>query len=136
MGRRQQHQRFEASTEIRYRPAREGEKAGIIAFQNELYYYLLSVARAGGKTVVQLEKHAGTRLDDSSSIVASATVDAGQPIRLRIRGRADRYDFLYAEGDGAWRTLAADQDGRILSTAVAKGFVGTMLGLYATSATR
>jgi alpha-N-arabinofuranosidase len=136
VGRRQQHQRFEATTEIRYRPARDGEKAGIIAFQNELYYYLLSVARAGGKTVVQLEKHAGSQRDGSSPVVASAAVDAGHAIRLRIRGRADRYDFLYAEGDAGWKTLAADQDGRILSTAVAKGFVGTMLGLYATAATR
>jgi alpha-N-arabinofuranosidase len=136
VGRRQQHQRFDASTEIRYRPTRDGEKAGIIAFQNELYYYLLSVARVGGNIVVQLEKHAGKEPGDSSSIVASAPVDAGRPIRLRIRGRADRYDFLYAEGGGAWKTLAADQDGRILSTAVAKGFVGTMLGLYATAATR
>jgi alpha-N-arabinofuranosidase len=135
VGRRQQHQRFEASTEMRFQPARDGEKAGIIAFQNELYYYLLSVARVGGKTVVQLEKHAGRQPDSSSSVIASASVDAGRPIRLKIRGRADRYDFLFAEGSGAWKTLAADQDGRILSTAVAKGFVGTMLGLYATAAT-
>jgi alpha-N-arabinofuranosidase len=120
---------------MRFQPARDGEKAGIIAFQNELYYYLLSVARVGGKTVVQLEKHAGRQPDSSSSVIASASVDAGRPIRLKIRGRADRYDFLYAEGSGAWKTLAADQDGRILSTAVAKGFVGTMLGLYATAAT-
>ena len=94
------------------------------------------MARVGGKTVVQLEEHAGKPSDDAGSIVASAAVDGSRPIRLRIRGRADRYDFLYAEDAHAWRTLAADQDGRILSTAVAKGFVGTMLGLYATSATR
>jgi xylan 1,4-beta-xylosidase len=134
VGRRQQHQRFDASTAMRYLPARDGEKAGIIAFQNEAFYYLLSVARRAGRTVVQLEKHAGTQTDASGAIVASAPIDASQPIRLRIRGRADRYDFLYAEGGGAWKTLAADQDGRILSTAVAKGFVGTMLGLYATAA--
>jgi xylan 1,4-beta-xylosidase len=134
VGRRQQHQRFDASTAMRYLPARDGEKAGIIAFQNEAFYYLLSVARRAGRTVVQLEKHAGTQTDASGASVASAPIDASQPIRLRIRGRADRYDFLYAEGGGAWKTLAADQDGRILSTAVAKGFVGTMLGLYATAA--
>jgi alpha-N-arabinofuranosidase len=136
VGRRQQHQRFDASTEIRYRPAHDGEKAGIIAFQNELYYYLLSVSRVEGKTVVQLEKHAGRPSGDSGTVVASAAIDASRPIRLRIRGRSDRYDFLYSERNEAWRTLAADQDGRILSTAVAKGFVGTMLGLYATTAAR
>ena len=61
---------------------------------------------------------------------------ADRPIQLKIQGRADRYDFLYADGTGGWKTLAADQDGRILSTNVAKGFVGTMLGLYATTAGR
>jgi xylan 1,4-beta-xylosidase len=93
------------------------------------------VTRVGGRTLVQLERHAGRQPGSSSPVAASAAVDARQPIRLKIRGRADRYDFLYAEGSGAWKTLAADQDGRILSTAVAKGFVGTMLGLYATAAT-
>ena len=51
--------RFSASTEIRYAPGRDGETAGIIAFQNEEYYYLLSATRLAGRTVVQLEKNAG-----------------------------------------------------------------------------
>jgi xylan 1,4-beta-xylosidase len=133
VARRQQHQRFSASTAIRYAPARDGEKAGVIAFQNDEFYYFLSVARVAGKTMVQLEKRAGPQ---AATVVASAPIEANGPIRLKVQGRADRYDFLYAEGNGAWKTLAADQDGRILSTAVAKGFVGTMLGLYATSAAR
>lgn len=138
VGRRQQHQRFSATTAIRYAPTRDGEKAGIIAFQNEQFYYLLSVARVAGRTVVQLEKHAGSQTGPAGTIVASAPVEtsADRPIQLKIQGRADRYDFLYADGTGGWKTLAADQDGRILSTNVAKGFVGTMLGLYATTAGR
>ncbi|MFL5620337.1 MAG: glycoside hydrolase family 43 protein [Gemmatimonadaceae bacterium] len=136
IGRRQQHQRFSATTAIQYSPSRDGEKAGIIAFQNDEFYYFLSVARVAGRPVVQLEKHAGAQTRAADTIVASAPIEPSRPIRLRIRGRADRYDFLYAEGNGPWKTLAADQDGRILSTAVAKGFVGTMLGLYATTAAR
>ena len=136
VGRRQQHQRFSATTSVRYAPSQDGAKAGIIAFQNDEFYYFLSVARVAGRTMVQLEKRAGAQTGSAGTIVASAPVDAAQPIRLRIQGRADRYDFLYAAGNDPWRTLAADQDGRILSTAVAKGFVGTMLGLYATTAAR
>jgi xylan 1,4-beta-xylosidase len=94
------------------------------------------VARVAGRTVVQLEKHAGPQTGTAGVIVSSAPVDANRPIRLGIQGRGDRYDFLYAEGAAAWKTLAAGQDCRILSTAVAKGFVGTMLGLYATTAAR
>jgi len=94
------------------------------------------VAREAGRTVVQLEKHAGPQTGAAGVIVSSAPVDASRPIRLQIQCRGDRYDFLYAEGASAWKTLAARQDGKILSTAVAKGFVGTMLGLYATTAVR
>ena len=46
--------------------------AGIIAFQNEEYYYPLSVARVTGRTVVQLEKHAGTQTGAAGLIVSSA----------------------------------------------------------------
>jgi alpha-N-arabinofuranosidase len=138
VGRRQQHQYFSATTAVRYAPSRDGEKAGLIAFQNDEFYYLLSIARVAGKTVVQLEKRAGNQTGATATVVASAPIEASssEPVQLRVRGRADRYDFLYAERPGAWKTLAADQDGRILSTAVAKGFVGTMLGLYATTAAR
>ena len=136
VGRRQQHQRMSATTAIRYAPARDGDKAGLVAFQNEEYYYFLGVTREGGQTVVRLEKHAGPPTSRTGTIVASApiAVKPGAPIYLRIRANADRYDFLYAEQPDAWKTLAGDQDGTILSTTVAKGFVGTMLGLFAQSA--
>ena len=52
-------QRFSASAEIRYAPVRDGESAAIIAFQHEEYYYLLTVTRVAGRTVVLLEKNAG-----------------------------------------------------------------------------
>jgi xylan 1,4-beta-xylosidase len=138
VGRRQQHQRASASTAVRYAPARDGDKAGIVAFQNEEFYYLLDVTRVAGRTVVQLEKHAGPATPAGGTIVASAPVgaSANRPVFLKIQARAGRYDFMYAENPGAWKVLAADQDGTILSTAVAKGFVGTMLGLYATGAGR
>jgi xylan 1,4-beta-xylosidase len=138
VGRRQQHQRMTATTALRYVPTRDGDKAGIVAFQNEDYYYFLGVARDAGQTVVRLEKHAGPPTSSSGTIVASApiSIKPGAPLYLRVRARADRYDFLFAEQPDQWQTLAGDQDGTILSTTVAKGFVGTMLGLFAQSAAR
>jgi alpha-N-arabinofuranosidase len=138
VGRRQQHQRMTATTAIRYVPTRDGDKAGIVAFQNEDYYYFLGVTRDAGQTVVRLEKHAGPPTSRNGTIVASApiAVKPGAPIYLRIHANADRYDFLYALQPDAWQTLATDQDGKILSTTVAKGFVGTMLGLFAEAADR
>ncbi len=138
VGRRQQHQRATATTALRYHPTRDGDKAGVVAFQNEDYYYFLGVTREAGKTMVRLEKHAGPPTSRSGTVVASAPLTAppGAPIYLRIQANADKYDFLYAEQPDAWRTLAGDQDGAILSTTVAKGFVGTMFGLFASAAER
>ncbi|MDB4889636.1 MAG: xylB, partial [Gemmatimonadetes bacterium] len=41
--------------------------------------------------------------------------------------------FSYARRPGEWTTLHDNADGTILSTKVASGFVGAMLGLYAYS---
>jgi xylan 1,4-beta-xylosidase len=123
---------------LRYSPARDGDKVGVVAFQNEDYYYFLGLTREAGKTMVRLEKHAGPPTSRSGTVVASAPITTlpGAPIYLRIQANADKYDFLYAEQPDAWRTLAGDQDGTILSTTVAKGFVGTMFGLFASGAER
>jgi alpha-N-arabinofuranosidase len=65
--------------------------------------------------------------------MASVPIDLAptSPVYLRIRARDGRYDFLYAAQPNAWKTLVADADGTILSTKVAGGFVGTMIGMYA-----
>ncbi|MEO8337108.1 MAG: glycoside hydrolase family 43 protein [bacterium] len=130
VGRRQQHRTFSASTSMTYVPSREGEKSGIVAFQNDRFYYFLALARANGKTVVRLEKHAGP---GAGTIVASAPVevDGTSPLYLEIRGKGATYDFLYATKPGEWTLLHGDADGTILSTKVASGFVGAMIGLYA-----
>jgi alpha-N-arabinofuranosidase len=45
------------SSSVSYEPARPGDKAGLIAFQNDDFYYLLAVTLSGeGRPVVQLEK--------------------------------------------------------------------------------
>jgi alpha-N-arabinofuranosidase len=43
----------------------------------------------------------------------------------------DRYTFSFAVAPDSWTELARDVDGTVLSTKVAGGFVGAMLGLYA-----
>ena len=132
VGRRQQHRNFSASTSLTYVPAKDGDKAGIVAFQNDKYYYMLSLTRVHGRTMVQVEKHAGAGVD---SVVASVQVPVNDntPLFLKIEGRGGSYDFSYATRPGEWNLLLAKADGTILSTKVAAGFVGAMVGLYAYS---
>ena len=56
---------------------------------------------------------------------------AGQPLNLKISAKAGTLDFAYGTAPGKWETLTAGADGTTLSTKVAGGFVGTMLGVYA-----
>ena len=73
-------------------------------------------------------------LGDSVLASAPVTPRATDPVFLEIRARDGRYDFRYATEPNAWKMLMADADGTVLSTRVAGGFVGTMLGMYAYSA--
>lgn len=132
--RRQQHLNASAETTVRFSPKGGGDRAGIVALQNDAFFYALTVAGGeGGRSEVRLEKRAGEKDPVDGVVVARAPLDvaAGAPVRLRIEARGGLYDFSYATGDGAWKSLARDQDGTMLSTKVAGGFVGAMLGLYA-----
>ena len=138
VARRQQHLRAEASTAMWYRPTAAGDKAGLAAFHNETHYYLLSVALAGGRPVVQLERRAGEGTQGALTVIASAPVplSAAAPLYLRIVAREGRYDFFYGNRPNEWTLLKGDVDGTVLSTRVAGGFVGTMLGMHAYRAPR
>jgi len=135
-GRRQQHMNAEAATRVRFAPAKDGDRAGLVALQSPDFFYALTVTRKGAATVVALERRAGPKDPVNGAVVASAPVPAGRPLDLRVTARGGRYDFAYALTPGRWTTLAADQDGSILSTKTGGGFVGATFGLYAYSPAR
>ncbi|PSJ38462.1 glycoside hydrolase 43 family protein [Sphingomonas deserti] len=137
LGRRQQHLNAEASTALRFVPRREGDEAGLAAIQNDEFWFFLSVSQKGGERVVKLERRAGgTDPADGVEIAAAPLAgDPDAPVYLRIRARGAEYDFFYATREGDWRPLREGEDGRILSTRVAGGFVGTFFGVHAFSAT-
>ena len=131
--RRQQHHWATATAAMRYRPADAGDAAGLVAFQGSDHWFFLGEAVQGGRRVVRLQERAGALTHGATETLASAPLAAapGATLLLRIRARGGRYDFLYAERPGAWVVLKDDVDATILSTRVAGGFVGAMLGMYA-----
>ena len=127
LARRQQHLVFEASTALQV-PTSPGVAAGIAAFQNENHWYFLGVHRRDGQLQLFLEKRNGT----ATQAVASTPLAAGTTtLQLKIEGNAGAYAFGYASDAGHWQWLRRNEDGTILSTDVAGGFVGTQLGPYA-----
>ena len=96
-------------------------------------FYFLGVAMVDSQPAVALERRSGPRDSATTGIVAFAPLELppDSTIYLRIRARGGSYDFFYAYRPDAWILLKGNEDGTILSTRVAGGFVGTMLGLYA-----
>ena len=136
IGRRQQHAVASVSTLMHYTPMHARDAAGVVAFQSDSFYYFLGETLHDGKRVVRLTRRAGTK-DRNGVVIAEAPLAARtESLYLKIDARGAKYDFSYAESANAWRSLARDVDGTILSTHVAGGFVGTMLGMYAYSAPR
>ncbi|MDP3404175.1 MAG: glycoside hydrolase family 43 protein [Brevundimonas sp.] len=134
LGRRQQHQYATAETTMDWTPARDGDRAGLVALQSDDWWYFLAVGREAGETVIQLRRRAGPDEAADGVVMASAPLSrASDATRLRITARADRYDFAFAGPGGGWTDLMTDVDGTILSTRTAGGFVGVVFGPHARS---
>ena len=125
LARRQAHMNFDAITDLTP-PAASGVSAGLAAFQNEKYWYFLGVRRDVGGMQVFLERRAGA--DQKLFVEHLAAVP--KSLRLRISADGANYSFSYDAGQG-WKSLRENDDGSILSTEVAGGFVGTVLGPFA-----
>jgi xylan 1,4-beta-xylosidase len=133
VGRRQQHMTATATTVMTYAPGQEGDRAGLVAYQNDDFYYLMSVALEEGQPVIQLHRAAGRDEGANPTLLASAPLrePVGAPLYLRIRADRDRYDFHYGYTEGDWTALHTGADGKVLSTRRSGGFVGATFGLYA-----
>ena len=90
----------------------------------------VGLARAGGRTVVKVSRRAGAADPVEGVTIATAAVATGA-IAVRIHSRGARYDFDYSLAPGGWVALAHNVDGTNLSSAIAGGFVGTLIGPYA-----
>lgn len=136
LGRRQQHMNASASTIVRLAAQNDGDSAGLVALQSDDFWYFLGVGRDDGRQVLSLRRRSGPDQSQDGVLVASVPLDLppGAPVYLRIEARGGVYDFAYATREGQWQSLRSGEDGKILSTKVAGGFVGTLFGLHAYSA--
>ena len=123
LARRQQHLAFAAHTAMEFHPAGE-ECAGLVLFQNDDFHITLV------RTVRGLELT--RRAEGADTLLARTEIPPG-PLWLGVEAYGQDYQARYAVRPGEWTDLGAPVDGRILSSTVAGGFTGAMIGLYATS---
>lgn len=133
IGRRQQHRNADVETAMVFVPDRTGDRAGLVAIQNNEHFFFLGVVREAEGDRIELRERAGADQRVDGRLISSTPVFAptAQPIRLGLAAKDGRYAFRYALPGLGWRTLASGVDGTILSTKVAGGFVGTVIGVYA-----
>lgn len=133
IGRRQQHTAFEAQTKVSFIPTSENELAGIVCYQNETHHFVLGKTHIGNKDVIVLN-----RAENEDKRIAQLDIPEqyrNQPVCLRVIGNGAAYSFAASFDEGqSWQTVAKDIDAKNLSTQVAGGFVGSTIGVYATSA--
>jgi alpha-N-arabinofuranosidase len=128
---RQQHNSFTASTTLRYVPQSEKELAGIVCYQKETYNYVFGITKKGDNFYAVLQRTE----DGNSTIIASEKISykAGQGVQLQVKASGDEYAFSYAVGGKKLKNVGGVASGDILSTNIAGGFTGSLIGLYATS---
>lgn len=132
IGRRQQHLQSSASTEMVFSTKKNNEKAGMVIFQNENHFYYLCKSSDQGKEVVQLFK--GNPKSNKMDLLKQVALPGAQKkIYLKIKSEKDIYSFWFGLKENEWQLLEDKLDGKYLSTVVAKGFVGSLYGVYATS---
>jgi alpha-N-arabinofuranosidase len=126
---RQQHNYFTFSTNVAYMPASEKDLAGITCYQNERFNYVFGITKKGDTCYLLLQRTE----KGNSTILASTPIDVKQPVRLQVKAEGDNYMFSYSINGAAPINLGGTVSGDILSTNVAQGFTGSLIGLYATS---
>lgn len=126
LGRRQQHTRFIVSTELDI-PAGKAS-AGIVALQSETAHYYFGARSMNGKTQLFIEQ---ANKSTPHIIHTFTPTDIGQRLTLSIEGNAGVISFYYHTKTGIKKPILENADAKILSTEVAGGFVGTLLGIHA-----
>jgi alpha-N-arabinofuranosidase len=88
----------------------------------------LICCQGAGSRIIKLVK----QFKGSETIIGSCPVKPGR-IYLKIDAQGQSYSFYATTEVEMWIPVAERVDGRILSTTVAGGFVGTYIGMYCSS---
>ena len=127
IGRRQQHFECRAATFVEFNPRTANEEAGMTALIDNRYHCEVAVTLRNGVKTAIVRRTVGSLTVE----VASEPLGDG-PVELWIRASRTEYAFGFVPSGGESWTLATSEL-RFLSTEVAGGYTGVMLGIYASA---
>ncbi|EJL68850.1 glycoside hydrolase family 43 protein [Chryseobacterium populi] len=126
---RLQHEDFETSVTLDFKPKSEKELAGITCYQSEKFNYVFGITKKDKDFYIVLERTE----KGESKLIASEKISLSKPVRLQVVAEKDDHSFNYSLDGKSFRNLGGPVSGDILSTDVAGGFTGSLIGLYSTS---
>jgi alpha-N-arabinofuranosidase len=127
---RQQHIRFTAATTLNYQPETESELAGLVCYQSEQNNYVMGVTRMGTDDYIIIRK----TQQGKAKVLARKKIKLNGPVTLQVKAEGDNYQFSYVLKKGNPEDIGGVVSGDILSSNIAGGFTGNLIGLYATRA--
>lgn len=133
---RQQHKTFTTTVTMNYIPISEKDLAGMVCYQSEVFNYVFGITKKDKDYYILLErteeKVKGPNGQRVSTIIASEKIDISKPVQLQIIAEEDNYRFNYSTDNQTFKNVGGTVSGDILSTNVAGGFTGSLIGLYGT----
>lgn len=126
---RQQHASFDMNVTLDYKPKSTKELAGLTCYQSENSNYVFGVTKKDKNFYIVLDRTEKGR----STLLYSQKIELNQVIKLKISVESDAYQFSYSLDGANYQNLGEPVSGDILSTNVAGGFTGALIGLYSTA---
>lgn len=126
--RRQQHFNYKASTSLEFMPKQASETAGLVLIQNGDFNIRFERRLIDGKQSLVV-----TRREKGVDEVVATCEYNKEKVYLSVFAIGQKLCFTYGEDERCDQILAKDVDATILSSEVAGGFVGTCIGMYASS---
>ncbi|WP_144428952.1 glycoside hydrolase family 43 protein [Chryseobacterium sp. StRB126] len=126
---RLQHEDFETSVTLDFKPKSEKELAGITCYQSETFNYVFGITKKDKDFYIVLERTE----KGESKLIASEKISLSKPVKLQVVADKDEHSFNYSLDGKSYKNLGGPVSGDILSTDVAGGFTGSLIGLYSTS---
>lgn len=126
--RRQQHNNFLAKTAMEFEPTENGQEAGLLLTQNERFSYLMVKEMREGRVFLSCYLVLGGK----RQLLSNVPAPQGRVI-LTIEGSEGFYSFYYGRRERELLPLTEKADASFLSTLVADGYVGVLMGPYAST---
>lgn len=128
VGRRIQAKSFSVRTALEFKPLQDGESAGLVLLQNHRFHFRVQFTLGKQSSMVQL-----IQCLEGTETELAVTPFSGDRLYLTVEAHEQAYTFFYGNRENERRVLAQEVDGRLLSTEMAGGFVGSCVGMFATS---